>query len=243
MTALPESLTLVKRLVYPILGLVVLGCAATSSSSSPEDAWSRLVERRSAFQGARSYMKVRVRNGEGRWRFNARVLVDEKGRMVMTGLSPMGTAAFTLNVGHDRVVLHDHTENTVWQGSPADLPEILGIEGSFSTRLLPYLIFALPPEAVGGEIVERMGSYVRVRSGRAWLVVGRSGPVETKVVERGHEIRASYSLPSSPPTAVTIETGAAKDQRVEITHLDLSFTSTVVPPVEIEPSYRRITTP
>ena len=228
------------RFVLALLLILVSACSSSPRVDTSDEAWEVLASKRKAFEGARSYMRVRVTSARGRWRFNARVLVDGEGRMVMTGLSPMGTAVFTLNLEHDRVVLQDHHEKTVWEGVPEDLPGILGIQGSFSTRLLPFLLLALPPEAVDGRIVERMGDFIRVESGHAWMVVGRPGPIETLVVERGITIRATYSLPSMPPESVTIRTESDVDQIVELTHLALTFEKTTVPPVEIDASYRGV---
>ncbi len=227
--------------VFLLIGLMLASsCATTRKAESAEEAWKLVLERRRSFVGARSYMKVRVQTDEARWRFNARVLVDGEGRMVMSGLSPMGTAVFTLNLEHDRVVLQDHHEKTVWEGSPEDLPEVVGIQGSFSTRLLPFLLLGLPPSTGEGEVVERIADYIRIESGRASIVIGRSGPIETRVEEGRLTIRATYTLPSMPPSTVTIETEGQETQRVEVTHLDLSYSKTSVPEVEINPSYRRL---
>ena len=223
-----------------LLPLVIVSSHCISTlDRTPEDAWARVVASREDFEGAKAYAKVRVVTPERIIRFNARILVSSDGRMEMSGLSPFGTSMFTLNFEPDRVVLRNHREKTIWEGDATELPEIVGLKGSFSTRSLPFLLFALPPDRGWPAEGEETGGFLRVTAKGGRAIVGRQGIVELTVEGGDGSITARYSLPSMPPRNVTIRPGDG-DETVEIEHLDLSFGPTEVGPVEIDPSYTRI---
>lgn len=225
-----------------ILLLAVLPIAfrcASTTYRSPSEVWQATIAERLIFEGARSYAKIRVVTRERSMRFNARIAVARDGRMEMSGLSPFGTALFTLNFDGESVTLQDHREKTVWSGSAAELPEIVGLQGSFSTRALPFLLLALPPDSGWPANGEDSGGLLRIASGSDRAIVSGRGLIELVVDEDGGAIVAAYSLPSSPPTNITIRPVDGVE-RVEIQHIDLSFGPVEIEPVTIDPSYRRI---
>jgi len=211
------------------------GGGAVARSRDARAAWATLQDRRSAFDGARSYLKVRVRSERLRRSFNARLLVDGQGRILLSGLSPLGTAIFTLWVDGDRVVMIDHHERTYWRGSTENLAGVAGLEGAFRARGLGLLLFGLPPGTAGSEWSPRGDQFGLVRSGGWNLVVSASGIAEATATDGDGRVR--FDLPSIPPTRVTLDSGADDGDQIEIEVLDLEIGPTTVAEPEIDPGY------
>lgn len=171
---------------------------------------------RREFPGARAYLSVQP---EGQRRFRATLELTSDGRMLLTGLSPLGTTLFRLYSEGGRVLFLNDARETWWEGT---LEEFSGATGLFQgiavTRLsdLAFLLFGLPADAgaVAGE--ERGGVIHRA---------GRTGLESAAVAGGGGEVR--YEPAVYPPVRVVVAGGGGK---LTVEHLDR-----VDEPVELQP--------
>jgi hypothetical protein len=200
-----------RRLLVPVL-MVALAAAtlpacrtvrpegrpiAPLEASSGEEAMQQLRERRAAFRGARSLMRVRATTNGRTQSFRAQLVIRDARRMELIAYTPVGTKALTLSADADAVSIRNHLEGSEWEGDAADLARSFGFLG---TSLLPaevaMLILGLPPLDEIEYAVEPRGL--------------RSATYSDLVV--------MFDPPSWPASGVVITRGA---DRIEIEHLEV----------------------
>ena len=84
------------------------------SASTPEEALGTLTSLRQSFRGARAFVTIRPENGR---RFDATVHVDREGRVLLSGLSPVGTTLFRLAGEGERLLVLQDRERVWWDGT------------------------------------------------------------------------------------------------------------------------------
>ncbi|HVR44591.1 MAG TPA: hypothetical protein VMS56_14230 [Thermoanaerobaculia bacterium] len=196
-----------KRLAALVTLLLLASCATarrpvdTLGAASPAEAWRALLGIREEFRGARSFLTIRP---EGSRRFDAILEVDPRGRVALSGLSPVGTTLFRLFGNRDRVLFLDERRNTYWVGTFAEFADRTGLFRGIpfeSAAELAMLLLGLPAgtaEGVGEWMVAPDGLRYRVAKGGLAEVVGADGAA-----------RIVYDPPVWPPSRVRVETAAA----------------------------------
>lgn len=153
--------------------------------------------------------------------------------MLLSGLSPLGTSIFTLHIDGDDVLLLDHHEKTWWRGRLEDLPEVAGLRDALRANDLAFILLGLPPSKVERSTWNAKGtSFGEIRSGGWDLLVSAHGLANATAADG--RARVQFTLPSMPPTKVTIE---ADGETIEIDHLDLVFGPVDAPEPKIDPGY------
>ncbi len=221
--------------------LLMISCSTgqRGAGASARSMWQSLVERRNQFEGARSYAKIRVSNGDQRETSRLEFWSMRKGRMELSGLSPLGTALFTVYSDRDQIIIANHHGHTWWQGTAAALPEIAGVPVASSD--LPFLLFALPPSTGQIDWQEGPGEYGRV-SGTAFSALISPLGIAAMTMRDRQPLRIRYDLPSMPPSRVMVEMPAEPGRAIEVQHLDVSFGPVSVEPPDVG-SYRQVPSP
>lgn len=171
---------------------------------------------RRTFPGARAYLSVQP---EGQRRFRATLELTADGRMLLTGLSPLGTTLFRLYAEGDRVLFLNDSQETWWEGTLAEFARTTGLfRGIAAERLsdLAFLLFGLPVEAAAVAGEETGGVIHRV---------GRTGLESAAITGGGGEVR--YDPVVYPPVRVVVSGGGGS---LAIEHLDR-----VDEPIELVP--------
>jgi outer membrane biogenesis lipoprotein LolB len=164
-------------------------------ATSPEDALRELRQRRDAFRGARSLMRVRATvKGEMR-SFRGQLQVDDRENARLIVYTPIGTTAVTV-VGHgDQVTIEGPGQRVV--GSANDLASSIGLfAGNLTLAELGMLILGLPPR---DDLV-----YETTETGLSRAVAG--------------DLTATFDPPVFPPTRVILTRG---QDRAEIDHEEI----------------------
>jgi hypothetical protein len=186
--------------------LVISGCRtarptgeplAPLTATTPEEARAQLQERRAAFHGVESLMRIRATTRGETQSFRATLAIEDARSMRLTAFTPVGTTALTLESVGDHVRLKNFIEHSEWEGPARDLGRTLGLFGS---ELLPsemaMLLTGLPPR---DDLDYRFEA-----AGLAGAAFGG--------------MTVTFDPPSFPARRVTVLRGA---DRIEIEHLEI----------------------
>lgn len=198
---------LLRRPFSAALFLVVLASCSTGrptgaplaplTSRTAEEAAHQLSQRRLAFRGVKSLMKVRATTGGRTQSFRATLTVENARRMSLVAYTPVGTTAMTLTADGEHVRVQNHLENSDWEGQAGDLGRSLGFLGvSIPPAEMAMLMAGLPP---------RDGLQLRFAPG---------GLAAATV----SDVFVTYEPPSYPAKSVVVTRGA---DRIEIQHLEV----------------------
>lgn len=201
-----------RRLLRRALGVTLLGfllipaCRSARPTGAPlapltartaEEAAQQLRERRDAFRGVKSLMRVRATTAGKTQSFRATLTIEDPRRMSMVAYTPVGTTAVTLTADGEHVRVQNHLERSDWEGEAGDLGRSLGFLGvSLPPAEMAMLLVGLPP---------REGLQLRVAPG------GLAGAAVA-------DVSVTYDPPSYPAQAVVVTRGA---DRIEIQHLEV----------------------
>ncbi|HEX7706413.1 MAG TPA: hypothetical protein VF701_08150 [Thermoanaerobaculia bacterium] len=164
---------------------------------SADEAMQQLREKRAAFRGARSLMRVRATTNGRTQSFRAQLVIRDVRRMELIAYTPVGTKALTLSADGDAVSIRNHMEGSEWEGDAADLARSIGFLG---TSLLPaevaMLIIGLPPL----DTIEYEADPRGLRTATS------------------SDLVVAFDPPSFPASGVVVTRGA---DRIEIEHLEV----------------------
>lgn len=160
--------------------LLALSCAGlrrpvdTLGAANPEAAREALAMARRSFTGARAFVSIRP---EGARRFDAALEVDPRGRVALTGFSPLGTALFRIYGDGDRVLFLNERDRTWWEGSFEEFTSRTGLFRGIPLERpadLALLLFGLPVTDQG--LIDGSGGLgYRVARGGLSEVTGEGG--------------------------------------------------------------------
>lgn len=221
-------------LVLSILLVSAPGCRSASpgfvplSPGSQEVTWTRLIELRESFPGARAYTKIELREGELRRAFNARVQIDAEGRILIEGLTPLGTTAFSLFGEEDAVVIINELKRSAWSGKLSEAgPHVRLFAGAASARDLGLLLLGLPPPGMD----------------QTRVVVGEAGLSEVRLGDEAL-ILVRYEPPSFPPRRVIVAGEDPSDvQRVTLQIIELERATQTLQAPAIPTNFARASDP
>lgn len=191
---------------FALLALLVMSCRTARPAGAPlapltaangEEAMGQLRERREAFRGVKSLMRIRATTKGQTQSFRAMLTIGNAREMTLVAFTPVGTAAMTLVAEGEHVSVKNHLERSEWEGRATDLGRSLGL---FGGELLPaemaMLITGLPPR---DDL-----DYETTSAGLASAAVG--------------DLRATFDPPAYPARHVVVTRGT---DRIEIEHLEI----------------------
>ncbi|HVT45376.1 MAG TPA: hypothetical protein VMT00_13410 [Thermoanaerobaculia bacterium] len=231
--------------VVVLAASLLLGSCATASrpfaplppQETPTAAWTSLRQTRDRFDGARSFARLRVQEGERVRSLRGRLLVDPRGRMLLEGITPLGTAAFTLYADGPEATWLDHVHGTHWKGRLGEIARFFGERAEGGEMGL--LMLALPVDS-GAVVVDEGSPLIAVGSEGSRYVISETGLSSVDIpLEGDRRVVVAYDPPSFPPRNVRIsyEVSSRTHAALEITHLDLSSASIRIEPPRIPPHY------
>ena len=167
--------------------LAVVACRTTRPAGSPilpltattpAEAIQQLRERRAAFKGARSMMRIRATQRGNTQSFRAQLLVHDAQRMELIAYSPVGTAAFTLKAEGDRI-----TTNPPIPPSSYAFLSAAGITPAETAMLL----IGLPPREGLDVVVQPAGLESASSNGVVVTFEPPAFPAKRVIVTRGND--------------------------------------------------------
>lgn len=155
---------------------------------------SQLRERRAAFRGAKSLMRVRATTNGKTQSFRAQLSVQDADSMELIAYTPVGTTAAIIRVDDGRVSVDNKIEGTQTQGTMAQIFGFLGT--ALPPGEMAMLLLGLPPrEGIAYEVTP---------AGLSGATIGN--------------ITATFTPPAFPAKQVVVSRGA---DRIEIEHLEV----------------------
>lgn len=180
------------------------------SAATPEEALRTLTSLRESFRGARAFVTIRPENGR---RFDATVHVDQEGRVLLTGLSPVGTTLFRLAGEGERLLVLQDRERVWWDGTFEAFARETGLFRGLpidSLSDLAMILLGFPPED---------GSLLEVTAVPTGLAAVSAADGSARVL---------YVPPVHPPLSVRIETRLSAIE-VEIHEIVQDATPVAIP--------------
>ena len=172
-------------------------------ATSAQEAMQQLRERRTAFTGMKSLMRIRATTSGKTQSFRAQLVVHDTRRMDLIAYTPVGTTAMTMHIEGDTVKVKNHLENTEWEGGARDLPEPFKfLSASFGPTDIALLTLGFP--LPGGD-----------RPG--YGILSDATPQGLRAVQIGSAM-FTFSPPSFPAKNVVF---TLANERVEIEHLEV----------------------
>lgn len=209
---------------------------APVASSAAGAVWSELQSRAASFEGARSYMKLRMTD-RGRTRtFNARFFASRDGKVLLEAVTPVGTTAFTLYLDGDAAMWIDEIHATYWEGSIAGVAPLSRFIGSgLDSRSFAMIVLGLPFSA------DALAGDAQSRSAGVAYATGPSGLASVTLESSGITSRIDYAPAAFPPSKVSFSTSAAPDTSLQLEHLELASGAQKVSRPEVPRDYVRAT--
>lgn len=226
----------------------VSGCATRrvateSAAATAADQWDLLRERASAAQGWRSLSRVQWISGGRTQSFDATFVADDRGRLVMEGLTPIGTTAATLWTDGTGLTFLNHRARTWWTGPLESIPDtapLVPVLRNLGVSAAAGILFGYPSADGAAEECQSTieGALCRRVAGIEYHV-SRSGLVRAAAPGAV----AEFEPASVPATAVRVTSTAGvltitnravepSDERVERPQADPSWTCCVLPTFE-----------
>lgn len=233
---------------YAAVLLILAGCASRGqpvpnfTAATPAEAFSRLLQISREWKGIRSYLKIQVIEQSGRRRFSARLQVDQDFRMLLEGMTPLGTVAFVLWVDGEDASFMNHLNRTVWRGSFAELSRSLGLGSEMTVPGLISLLLALPDPAQEYVPCNPPAGGDQCSSDGVWRI--SVTPSGVSAIERKGvvvEIRSEYLPPAFPPQGLEIRARNAHGDvltQLNVEHLEVMGSPGRVKPPAVDPAYR-----
>lgn len=199
---------MLRSLIAGAAVLLVAGCASRaplveSPAATPGEQWQRLQSRGDVAEGRRAYSRLQW-EGEGRRiGFDATLVTDDRGHLLLEALTPVGTAAATLWSDGEDLVFLNHRNNSWWEGPLDSIPD--------AAPLVPAL------RAIGVDAATNLlfgypvtGEATTCESGLEGVDCHIVGGVRHHVMSTGlleastPGARVSYESPSVPATRLSI---------------------------------------
>lgn len=188
------------------------GGGAPFAPVPPESAdavWRELQSRVQSFEGARSYLRLRLTDAGRTRAFNARFFASKDGRVLLDALTPVGTTAFTLYLDGASAMWIDEIHSTYWEGSVADVAPLARFIGrGVDSRSFALTVVGLPAQDT---VDSEVATYAVGNAGLASVAFGSGA---ASLVE--------YSPPAFPPSKLVFTTAAAPDTSLQVEHLELT---------------------
>jgi hypothetical protein len=202
-----------------LLAFLIVSCRSTGggapfapvAAGTGDDAvWRDLQSRARSFEGARSYLRLRLTDAGSTRTFNARFFASREGRVLLEALTPLGTAAFRLYLDGTSAMWLDDVHSTYWEGRLADVAPLARLVGSAAdSRSFAMIVLGLP-------IADSM------TSSAARHVVGVSGLESIELSGDASGSRVEFAPAAFPPSKLTYTQPGRPDTSLQVEHLELS---------------------
>lgn len=230
------------RLVCVVIAstLVLSGCATSrvrteTPAASAGEQWISLRQQAERIPGHRAFARVQWQ-GRGKTQgFDATLLTDDRGRLLLEGLTPLGTTAATLWTDGATLTFLNHRARTWWTGPLSGIPETAPLVPALrdlGMLAASSLLFGYPP----GSGVEESCETTVVDA-----VCRRVNDIDYHVtaagLARAHApgAVATFPSPSVPATSVQITTSSGT---LTITNRMIEEAAEEALPPQVDPSWR-----
>lgn len=221
--------------LLPLALLLVSGCASAPPSSTAARTWEELLSRRETFEGARGLSEVTLIQQQRR-RLDVTFLLDPRGRLELSVISPFGTRVGTIFLESGELVVVNRAARLYWEGRVDELGEILPL-GGLQVEGIGFLLVGLPPEVSGWTTSVPAEGFLEARRGDRRLLIHPDG-IASADIGNPHTVKARLSLPSNPPTRISILDPEDSETAV-VQHDQIEFAPVVVERPAIEDGFRR----
>lgn len=197
------------RLALGVLLSAAIGCATRppvteAPAATAGEQWSRLQQHSRGASGYRSYSRVQWEDASGRRvSFDATIVTDGAGNLLLEALTPVGTAAATLWSDGNELVFLNHRANTWWQGALGDVPSaspVIPALRAVGVDAAAKLLFGFP---VAGDSSGCTSGYAEAECRVVGGVAHEVSPSGLLRVTTGG-VEISYEEPSVPATRVKL---------------------------------------